>query len=289
MIEKTEIAIKGLHCVDCVKKVERGLSSYQGIVDQHVNFATGKLLVEYDDSLVDLEQIHAKIRSLGHEVLEAEMEEEEKIFSLKNQGFVVTVISGLALFLGILLEHAPGEFLENSLLFQPEGFYDIQVSGLFFFVAMMFGGFHSARAAISGLRNKIFVIDLLMLIGATGAVLLGEFAEGAAVLFLFSLAELLEDYSVDRSRRSLRELVGLKPETVFLKKDEGLEEVQADEVKLGDIALVRPGERIGVDGVVVTGRSMVNQAPITGESMPVTKAVGDTVFAGTIKDRKSVV
>lgn len=282
MNEKTDITIKGLHCVDCVKKVEQGLSSCPGVGTLNLSISTGKLHIEYDSSRITLDEIHAKIKSLGHEVLEEEIEEEENLFSLENRGFVFTVISGIAFFSGLLLEHVPGRFVSNPLLLEPAYFYDIHLSGVIFFIAMTFGGFHRFKSAISGLRNGVFVIDSLMLIGAIGAVLIGEFAEGGAVLFLFALAELLENYSVDRSRRSLRELVGLKPGTIFLKKDDDLVEVAADEVKVGDIALVRPGERIGVDGEVVKGSSTVNQAPITGESMPIDKDPGDTVFAGTI-------
>jgi len=282
MTEKTEITIKGLHCVDCVKKVEKGLSSPHGVRDLHLNFTTGKLNIEYESSETSLDEIYAKIRSLGHEVLEEEMEEEENLFTLSNGRFVLTLISGISLFTGLLLEHVLEQFVTDPLLFESVYFYDIHASGILFFIAMLSGGYLSLRNAIVGLMNKVFVIDSLMLIGAIGAVLLGEFSEGGAVLFLFSLAGLLEDYSVDRSRRSLRELVGLKPGAVFLKKNGGIEEVSADEVRVGDIALVRPGERIGVDGIVVEGCSMVNQAPITGESMPLDKDPGDRVFTGTI-------
>ena len=281
MTTRSEITIKGLHCADCVAKVERGLLNVPGVVKATLTFSTSKVHIEFDEMIITIEEIHAKIRSLGHEVLAGEIEE-ESLFTLKNRDFVFTIISGLGLFSGLILEHLLGGYIDDSLLFDPAEFHAIHISGVFFFIAMVFGGYHRTKGAINGLRNRVFVIDSLMLIGAIGAVLIGEFAEGAAVLFLFSLAELLEDYSVDRSRRSLRELVGLTPETVALKRNGELVQVATDEIKIGDIALVKPGERIGVDGVVIDGSSMVNQAPITGESMPVDKGSGDIVFAGTI-------
>jgi Cd2+/Zn2+-exporting ATPase len=126
------------------------------------------------------------------------------------------------------------------------------------------------------------VVDGLMIIGASGAVLIDAFAEGAAVLFLFSMAELLEDYSVERTRRSLNELVKLTPATVSVKRGDEYVDTRVDQIMVGDIILVKPGERIGADGAVVKGHSSVNQAPITGESMPVEKGAGDVVFSGTI-------
>ncbi len=280
MTEKADLTIKGMHCVDCARKVERGLASVDGIIKARVNFASGKLHTEYDENAISLDEIYAKIRSLGHEVLDEEMEEEDNLFTLENRAFVFMTISGIALFTGLFIRYI--SFIPNPMLLELSFFHDIHLSGIVFFVAMGFGGFDTARGAFNGLRNKLFVIDSLMLIGATGAVLIGEFAEGGAVMFLFSLAGLLEDYSVDRSRRSLRELVGLKPGTVTVKRGSGIEEIKSDEVKIGDIALIRPGDRIGVDGKVVSGSSTVNQAPITGESMPVSKNFGDTVFTGTI-------
>lgn len=281
MTTSSDINIKGLHCADCVAKVERGLLQAPGIITAVLNFSTGKLHIEYDESTITIEEIHAKIRSLGHEVLAGEIEE-ESLFTLSNRDFVFTIISGVALFSGLIVEHLLGDYITDSLLFEPEWFYNIRISGVLYFIAMFFGGYHRMYGALSGLRNGIFVIDSLMLIGAIGAVLIGEFPEGGAVLFLFSLAELLEDYSVDRSRRSLRELVGLTPDSVLLRRDGQVVEVAAEDVRIGDVALIKPGERIGVDGIVVEGSSPVNQAPITGESMPVDKDPGDTVFAGTI-------
>ena len=282
MMEKADISIKGLHCVDCVTKVERGLSSSPGVLDVNLNFTSGKLHVEYDSSQITLNGIHARIRSLGHEVLDEEMEGVGSVFTLKNRVFVFTVISGCALFAGLLLEHALDRFVTDPAIMGSDAFHDIRLSGFLSIAAMVFGGFHISRSAISGLRNKVFVIDSLMITGAVGAVLLGELAEGGAVLFLFSLAGLLENYSVDRSRRSLRELVGLKPGSVVVKREGELREVLVEEVRIGDVAVVRPGERIGVDGIVSDGCSSVNQAPITGESMPVEKDSGHRVFAGTM-------
>ena len=125
-------------------------------------------------------------------------------------------------------------------------------------------------------------IDLLMLLGGVGAMALGEWAEGAFLLFLFALAHALEDYATDRARRSIAALADLAPTTALILR-EGVETATPiDHVKPGDLAVVRPAERIAVDGTVLSGRSSVNQAPITGESVPVEKEPGATVYAGTV-------
>jgi len=121
-----------------------------------------------------------------------------------------------------------------------------------------------------------------MILGAIGALLIDAFLEAAAVLFLFSIAGILENYSVERSRKSLKELVNLAPKVASVKKDNKFIETPIKDIHIGDIVAVKAGERISVDGIIKNGHSSVNQAPITGESLPVSKNVGDEVYAGTI-------
>ena len=130
--------------------------------------------------------------------------------------------------------------------------------------------------------NKRIGINFLITIAALGAFLIGHGEEGAAVMFLFFIAESLEDYASDRARRSVKELLKLAPETAKVKKDGKEVELHVHEVNVGDVVVVRPGEKIPLDGKVIEGGSSVNQAPITGESMPVEKKIGDEVYAGTI-------
>jgi Cd2+/Zn2+-exporting ATPase len=275
MIEKKELRIKGLHCADCVDKIEKTMKPIKGIHYIKLSFATSKMEVQYEPKNISLDEIHSKIKSLGYDILEEEMEE-EKIISLENFEFLFAIISGAALFSGLLVSF----LTSDPMIFK--FYYDILLSDIIFTVAIVFGGYYVSKRAISGLLNRTFVIDSLMIIGALGAVLIDAFAEGAAVLFLFSIAELLEDYSVERSRRSFKELVNLTPKVASVKRGEIYVQIPIDEIKIGDIVLVKSGERIGVDGLVITGHSSVDQAPITGESLPVSKKVGDSVFTGTI-------
>ncbi|MCL6430832.1 MAG: cadmium-translocating P-type ATPase, partial [Anaerolineae bacterium] len=157
------------------------------------------------------------------------------------------------------------------------------VSILFYAAAVVAGGFDVARSAISALRTTRNIdMNLLMTIAVIGAALIGEWSEAAAVIVLFSLGNTLEAYTLDRTRDSVRALIELAPQEATLLRDGREETVRAEALQAGDLVRVRPGERIPADGEVVEGASAVDQAPITGEAVPVDKAPGDPVFAGTV-------
>ena len=165
-------------------------------------------------------------------------------------------------------------------------------------IAYLFGGFYTTKEAIQGISKGNFEIDFLMLVAAIGAAILGVWAEGALLLFLFSLGHSLEHYAMEKARRSIAALAGLAPKTALLKNGNAVKEVGIEELKTGDIIIIKPNSKVSADGFVIKGNSSVNQAPITGESMPVDKtAVEDPemdiektdkldakyrVFAGTI-------
>jgi Cd2+/Zn2+-exporting ATPase len=169
---------------------------------------------------------------------------------------------------------------------------------LLYVAAYGFGGWFTLREAIENLRAKRFEIDTLMLVAAAGAAALGKWAEGALLLFLFSLGHALEHWAMGRARRAIEALAELAPETALVKRGDDTEEVPVKSLMPGDVIIVRPNERLAADGIVIAGISSVNQAPITGESVPVDKrAASDPdaslarferalpehrVFAGTI-------
>ena len=164
--------------------------------------------------------------------------------------------------------------------------------------AYFFGGFYTLKEAIDNARARKFKIDSLMLVAATGAAILGEFAEGALLLFLFSIGHALENYAMGRAKRAIDALAELAPDTATLLRAGEQVTVPVEEMVVGDVVLVRPNERLAADGFVIDGQSAINQAPVTGESMPVDKrpvsdraiarqnttaiAAQSQVFAGTI-------
>ena len=198
--------------------------------------------------------------------IEEEFEEETGV---KEKA--ILAFSGATLLAGLLLEFILGQ----------------QAYALFLFLlAALAPGIGIATGGMRGLVfGKRLNIEFLMTVAATGSFLIGHAEEGAAVLFLFGLAEFLEGRAGERVRRSVAELVKLAPEMAVVKRDGTEEAVHVHDVRIGDTVVVRPGERIPLDGVVRRGSSAVDQAPITGESVPAPKELGDEVYAGTVNQR----
>lgn len=150
---------------------------------------------------------------------------------------------------------------------------------IFYIGAYFFGGFFTAKEAIQTIAKGVFEIDFLMLVAAIGAAILGSWAEGALLLFLFSMGHALEHFAMEKARKSIAALTELAPKTALLKKDGQTTEVRIEELKKGDVIVVKPNTKISADSIVVSGNGSVNQAPITGESIPVDKiAVEDSNF-----------
>lgn len=149
-------------------------------------------------------------------------------------------------------------------------------------VSYLAGGFYGVKTAIESLRQGEIDVDLLMVLAALGAAFIGEWHEGAILLFLFSLSNVLQDYAIGRSRRAISGLFDLYPDEATVRRGDRTIRVNLAEIVVGDIVLIQPGERIPVDGLVVAGDSTVDESPITGESLPVDKVIGDSVYAGTL-------
>jgi Cd2+/Zn2+-exporting ATPase len=151
-----------------------------------------------------------------------------------------------------------------------------------FIAATVAGGVFPARRAAAALRSRTIDINVLMVVAVVGALALGERLEAATVVFLFAVAQWLEVRTLERARQAIRALLDLSPRVALVRRNGADERVPVEHVSPGDIVVVRPGEKVAVDGTVVGGRGEVNEAPLTGESLPVAKAPGDPVYAGTI-------
>lgn len=186
-----------------------------------------------------------------------------------QEKLIITTVSGLLIVFGWLigrLELTP--LLANSLMV----------------MAALVAGYRIALSALHALRFWVLGINALVTLAAVGAIVIGEYWEAAVVTFLFSLGSYLEARTMDKTRDALRKLMELAPQVAHVKKDGEEIEIPADEVQKGDLVIVRPGERIPVDGRVLKGQASVNQSAITGESLPVEKTVGDAVFSSTINE-----
>ncbi|MDC3412480.1 heavy metal translocating P-type ATPase [Terrihalobacillus insolitus] len=178
------------------------------------------------------------------------------IFGAKTE-LIFSILSGITLGVGFLLTFADGI---------PDW-----VSFALYLCAYFFGGYFTAKEAIETVVKGGFEIDFLMLLAAIGAAILGEWAEGALLLFLFSLGHALEHYALNKARKSIAALADIAPKTAIVRKGNEQKEVPVEELQIGDIVIVKPNSKISADGVVIKGNSSVNQAPITGESVPVDK------------------
>jgi Cd2+/Zn2+-exporting ATPase len=191
-----------------------------------------------------------------------------KKFYRRNAKLIITVVSGILL----VLAYAAGEFKY------------MDWSGALWILAAVVGGYGIVKSAITQLRYKVLGIQALVSVAAAGALLIGEYWEAAVVVFLFTFGGYLEALTIDRTRNALRALMSLAPTTASVRRNGDVVVVAPGEVKPGEVVIIKPGEKIPVDGRVAKGEAQVNQAPITGESVPVGKGPGDHVFSGTINE-----
>jgi Cd2+/Zn2+-exporting ATPase len=207
-----------------------------------------------------------------------ELEREGESLSLwRRREAIFTGISGALLALGLVLSLLT---LDPTLLVLFGRTFAL--STVLYLASVLFGAYHFARKGLYALKTLSLGINFLMSLAILGAIVIEEYVEAASLAFLFSLAELLEEFSVERARRSLRELIKLAPREARVRRDGEELLCPIEEISVGEVCIVKPGERIALDGQVLSGSSFVNQAPITGESVPVEKRPGDEVFAGTI-------
>ncbi|MGI6037891.1 MAG: heavy metal translocating P-type ATPase [Limnochordia bacterium] len=253
---KTTFALTGLDCPDCASKFTQAIKKWPGINDAQLNFMTGKLHIEYDPKATSPEDIKERLAAAGYGVVGDEEE-------TNHNHWLETWLSGLAV----------------AAAFLAHGFGSRPLTIAFSLIAMVIGGSGPLRYV---LQTRAFDMHLLMTMAVIGAAAIGEWLEGATVIFLFSLGESLEAHTMDKTRRSISNLMELAPPEALVKRGDEVERVPIQEIQPGEIVLVKPGDSIPVDGQVLQGNSSINQGPITGESMPVDKGPGDPVYAGTI-------
>lgn len=259
--------VQGMDCADEVAAIKNALSGDQ-VARIQADLMRSRVTVEHAASL-SREKIAEKINKAGVRVVENKME--TRSFFVDNRKRVL-LVSAAGAFLGIGL-------LTQWLLEVPS--WILLSLNL---ISSVLGGALIVPKAIRALRQKSLDMNVLMTMAAVGAFVIGEYSEAASVVFLFSLAEMLEAFSVARARKAIREILSVAPQTAFIEVDGGLKEIPVDQIAVGQIVTVLAGENIPMDGEVVSGSSSVNQAPLTGESQPVSKTVGDSVLAGTINE-----
>ncbi len=284
------IPLSPLPAADAANSLASVLNGLPGMLHAHVNYAAGVAYVAYDSEQLSRADIESAIRGMGVQIAstaethpdetgEHDHEHEHEHAHGSAPAFlphwmqerwtlILVALAGIFLLIGWAGERWFG--------------LSPQLALFLFILSYIAGGYDIATHAIPALFKGKFDTDVLMLAAAAGAAILGEWAEGAFLLFLFSLGHAGEHYALDRARDAVNALGKLMPKTARVKRGDEIVETPVDQVQIGDIVVVRPGDRIPVDGKVIHGAGSVDQSPITGESVPVPKGPGDEVFAGAI-------
>lgn len=269
---QTTLRVAGMDCADEVEAIQRALRPIKGVRDVRVNLMAGKVIASHDETVSASDLIDA----IGKEGMTARAEGSDQNLGGKegrNFRLILVAASGLCTGLGLLISWS---------------IRDAATADVAFAGAILAGGSLILPKAFRALRRFSLDMNVLMTIAVIGAVAIGEWSEGAAVAFLFALSEALEAFSLERARRAVKALMQLAPETALLKRGDTFTEVPVAEVAVGGIIAVKSGSRVPLDGEITSGESSINQAPITGESMPVEKKPGDHVFAGSINGHGSL-
>lgn len=274
--------IGNMDCANCAKEVETGVARLDGVKAVRVDFATSKMTLDGD---VPFETLEKRVQALGKTITaEREADAEETPYT-SSRGGIPGFWDYLTARHETQLALAGGSLILLTLMLSLLGL-PARFAGVMYTIAMLVAVYPIAKSGLNTLLiNREFNINLLMTIAAVGAIVIGEYLEAATVIFLFAIGESLEGYTADRARDSIRSLMQLKPTQALRLRDGAEETVHIRELRVDDRILVKPGERIPMDGEIAAGTSSVNQAPITGESIPVHKAKGDEVFAGSINEQ----
>jgi Cd2+/Zn2+-exporting ATPase len=260
--------VEGMDCHEEVAILERRLTKLTGLEALDADVVGQRLKIKYDAAKLTTAKIAEAVAQTG---MRAWLEHEApRPVAASRWRERLVFLSGGALAIGLLSNFAGAT---GAAAWIP------------YFAAIMLGGIYTARRAWTSLTSRHLDINVLMMVAVAGAIALGEWSEGASVVFLFALAQVLESRAMARARGAIRSLMDLAPSEALVIRDRASVLVPVDDVRLGDHVIVRPGEKVPLDGRVAAGQSHVNQAPVTGESLPVEKGAGDDVFAGTINGR----
>lgn len=268
--------VQGFTCANCAGKFEKNVKQLSGVEDAKVNFGASKIAVYGNATIEELEKAGAfenlkvtpekSARQASQEVKE-DTKEDKVPFYKKHS---TLLYASLLIAFGYLSSYVNGE--ENI------------VTTLLFLASMFIGGLSLFKVGLQNLLRIEFDMKTLMTVAVIGGAIIGEWAEVAIVVILFAISEALERFSMDRARQSIRSLMDIAPKEALVRRNGQEIMIHVDDIAVGDIMIVKPGQKIAMDGVVVSGYSAVNQAAITGESVPVEKTVDNEVFAGTLNE-----
>jgi Cd2+/Zn2+-exporting ATPase len=279
----------GRACESCALNIENRVRKFHGVTDVSASFTGGILKVRFNPLETNRTRVITDIRAFGVGLepfsltptapreppfRRGPIESVRDWLESERAEIIFTIITFVTMIGGLLTELLGGPGILRN---------------LFFVTAYATGGYFGLQAGLESLRHRTIDVDLLMILAAIGAALVDAPFEGAMLLFLFSLSNVLQNIALEKTRSAIRALMALRPQEATIRKDKETVRLPVEAVLLNEEMIVKPGERIPLDGVVIEGASAVDQSPITGESIPVSKQVGETVLAGTINQNGSLV
>lgn len=270
MTREALFTVRGMDCADCAARIENKLNSLDGVRMASVNFGSERLRLEYAPEATGPDAALSAVEELGFEAQPIGAPIPQLRAWWQRPKLILLALCGSVALLGFLLEVAGAR---EPLI---KGTYGL---------AILLGGFYPTLSGWRALKNLSPNIQTLLVAATFGAIALDLWEEAAILVFVFSLGEVLEAYAVDKARGAIRALIALTPKEARVRRDGEELILPVEEIQIGDVVIVRPGEKIAMDGLVVGGGSAVDQAAITGESIPVSKGEGDDVFAGTLNER----
>ena len=271
-IRKSTFRIESDASEAVAQKLEKRVTGIPGVRRATATFIGKVLSVTFDTQIKSEESIIADLKYAGADIqpLQASLLEKRSLWDRVRGGDLNEEISCALGFVFLITAWVVGRWVSEPL---SHGLY---------VGAYLFAGQQGVRSAIASLREWVLDVDVLMVLAALGAALIGAPFEGALLLFLFSFSNVLQRHAMDRTRRAIEALLTLRPTEAMVKRGGAVLRVPVEEVELGEIVVVKPGEQISVDGVLCEGSTHVNESSLTGESMPVSKSVGSLLFAGTL-------
>jgi Cd2+/Zn2+-exporting ATPase len=269
---KIIVDIDGIHCADCALNIERSVEHLPGVLSAEVSYVLSSATVYFDPHRVEEEKIKTAITKPGYVVRET-LAQKTRAFWGEMRPFLFMASSGMTLALSYILG-----WLHLGPAYLPTAF---AISSL------ILGGYPILKSALKALFIPDLNVDTLVSIAAIAATSVGAFQEAATVIFIMLLGEFLEHLTVGKTRKAISSLIQLAPKTAWVRREEEEVRVPIEEVKAKEIVIVKPGERIPVDGKIISGCGSINQSMLTGESIPIEKGAGDRVYCGTINEAGS--
>jgi Cd2+/Zn2+-exporting ATPase len=269
---KIIVNIDDIHCGDCALNIERSVEHVPGVLSAEVSYVLSTATIYYDPHRVEEERIKKAITKPGYAVRET-LAERTRTFWKERRSFIFLSLSGGTLAL--------------SWIFTWIGFGPLHLPIALAVASLVVGGYPIVKSAVRTLLIPDLNVDTLVSLAAISATAVGAYREAATVIFIMLLGEFLEGVTVGKTRKAIASLIQLSPKTAWVRRENNEVQVPIEDVKPKEVVIVRPGERIPVDGKIISGCGSINQSTLTGESIPVEKEVGDRVYCGTFNESGS--